>query len=136
MMSTLVKTGSLNPMVQALASTMDQMDPVGSVNQWCRRAFTYRDEDKEVLRTPEYMANEFLTTGGTQGDCDDMSIMACCLFRCMGIPTRLTAIKSDNPDEFDHVFSEARIGENWIPVDPTVPEGTIYTHYGMVHEPC
>jgi hypothetical protein len=80
------------------------------------------------------MLNDLDTIGEMQGDCDDMTIMACSLFVASGITTRMVAIRSIPHSEFDHVFCEALDSPNWIPVDPTVPYGTPYIHYGMTFQ--
>ena len=100
-----------------------------AIDQWLRSVFTYRPEEHEVLRTVEWMVEH-----GFEGDCDDMSIMGSAITKSVGFPSRLTAIKPYNPEEFEHVFCEARIGTEWIPIDPTVPYGTVYQHFGMIHE--
>jgi hypothetical protein len=108
---------------------------VPTIDTFLRNVFIYRDEDHEVLRDVPFMLNDWKTQGRMEGDCDDMAIMGCALLRASGIPARMTAIKSQNPDEFDHVFSEARVGPFWIPIDPTVPPGTEYMQYGFMSEP-
>lgn len=80
------------------------------------------------------MLNDLETMGYCEGDCDDVATLGGAMFRAAGLPSRLTAIRSANPMEFDHVFSEARIGEFWIPCDPTVEYGTTYNHYGLISE--
>ena len=80
------------------------------------------------------MLNDFVTMRHMEGDCDDMCIMGCALLKSAGLASRMTAIRSADPLEFDHVFSEARIGTEWIPVDPTESYGTVYYHYGIVSE--
>jgi hypothetical protein len=99
------------------------------VDRFLRDHFNYRREQDEVLRTVPFMLNDLETIGEMQGDCDDMTIMACSLFCALGVTTRMVAIRSV-PGEFDHVFCEA-LDSDWIPVDPTVPYGTPYVHYGM-----
>lgn len=104
-------------------------DTIYSIDSFLRRVFVYRPEEHEVLRTVPWMVEH-----GFEGDCDDMAIMGSSLTKSIGFPSRLTAIKPYNPEEFEHVFCEARIGSEWIPIDPTVPYGTVYYHFGMIHE--
>jgi hypothetical protein len=108
---------------------------VPSIDRFLRDRFIYRDERDEVLRDVPFMLNDLQTTGYMMGDCDDMTIMCCSLLMASGMSCRMTAIKSDNPDEFDHVFSEANTPAGWIPIDPTVPYGTRYMQYGYMSEP-
>lgn len=79
------------------------------------------------------MVNDYQTQGNMEGDCDDMCIMACSMFVNLGVLCRMTAIKS-SPGEFDHVFAEANVNGSWVPVDPTVQYGTVYTVYGMTFQ--
>jgi transglutaminase-like putative cysteine protease len=109
-------------------------DRVLACDLFLRDHFRYRREEKEVLRTVPFMLNDLDTIGEMQGDCDDMAIMGCSLFLSLDIPARFTAIKSESDLEFDHVFSEARIGTTWVPVDPTVHYGTRYHHYGIMSQ--
>jgi len=102
---------------------------IRKVDGFLRSSFVYREEENEVLRGVDW-----LVAHGFEGDCDDMAIMGASMTKSIGFPSRFTAIKPYNPDEFEHVFCEARIGTDWVPIDPTVPYGTVYQHYGMVHE--
>lgn len=109
-------------------------DCILAIDCFLRDKFNYRREQNEVLRTVPFMLNDLETIGEFQGDCDDMAIMGCALLCSLGITSRLTAIKSV-PGEFDHVFCEA-LGDSgqWFPVDPTVPYGTPYIHYGITYQ--
>jgi hypothetical protein len=107
-------------------------DCILAIDRFLRAYFNYRGEADEVLRTVPFMLNDLATIGEMQGDCDDMTIMGCSLFCALGITTRMVAIRSV-PGEFDHVFCEAR-DVDWVPVDPTVPYGTPYVHYGMTFQ--
>ncbi len=102
-----------------------------------RANFRYRSEEKEIVRTPEFMLNDLEQQGYAEGDCDDIATLACALCRASGIPSRLTAIASthDNPNrEFDHVFCECLSDSGYVPVDPTVARGTVYTIFSAYHE--
>jgi hypothetical protein len=135
MMGSLARKGSdfANPLVDRFRS-LDIRSIVLSIDRLLRNVFVYREERDEVLRDVPFMVNDLQTIGRMEGDCDDMCIMCCAMLKASGVASRMTAIKSESPFEFDHVFSEARIGTNWIPVDPTVPYGTTYYHFGIVSE--
>jgi hypothetical protein len=133
-MATLARSGSNVPGIAVLVSGLRQTDCIAVIDRFLRQNFVYRDEAEEVLRDVPFMLHDLETIGHMEGDCDDMTIMGCALLKACGLPVRMTAIKSDNADEFDHVFSEARIGEYWIPVDPTVAPGTQYVTYGFMSE--
>ena len=90
-------------------------------------AYMYRPEREEVLRSPEFMLNDFLYLGYFEGDCDDASIMGAAMWSLAGFPVRFVAIRySANAKGFEHVFVEVwRLGE-WMAFDPTVAPGTVY----------
>ena len=112
----------------------DSFSSVLAIDCFLRNVFVYRDERNEVLRDVPFMLSDYSTLGHMEGDCDDMTIMGSAMLCSLDIPTRMTAIQSESPEEFDHVFSEARVGGMWIPVDPTVPYGTQYNQYGFMSE--
>jgi transglutaminase-like putative cysteine protease len=99
-----------------------------------RQNYHYRDEDQEVVRSPEFMLNDYDTLGYCEGDCDDIATLCASFSKAVGNPTRLTAVQTGGPGEFDHVFCEYQLGGNWIPVDPTVQHGTVYSIFGLTSE--
>lgn len=133
-MAILARAGSSEPGVMAIAGSFRNPDRVRAIDSFLRYAFVYREEYDEVLRDVPFMLNDLDTLGHMEGDCDDMTIFGCTLLRASGIPSRMTAIQSQSPFDYDHVFSEARVGEFWLPVDPTVPYGTQYQTYGFMSE--
>jgi transglutaminase-like putative cysteine protease len=134
-MAVLARQGSREPGTYALVSSIGNPDRVRGIDSFLRRYFVYREERDEVLRDVPFMLNDLDTLGHMEGDCDDMCIMACALLKSAGFPlVRMTAIQSDNPFEYDHVFSEVRISDFWLPVDPTVPYGTTYQQFGFMSE--
>jgi hypothetical protein len=138
-MAILARAGSREPGTVSLLSSIvrnpsNPADIVSVIDNFLRNTFVYRGERDEVLRTVPYMLHDLATLRRMEGDCDDMAIMGCAMLMGAGISCRMTAIKAENPDEFDHVFSEARVGQNWIPVDPTVPLGTQYRTFGFMSE--
>jgi len=80
------------------------------------------------------MLNDLETLGYLEGDCDDIATLSASMLKTAGYPTRLTAIKSTGPEEYDHVFSEAQVNGDWVPMDITEPRGTVYQVYGYVSE--
>jgi transglutaminase-like putative cysteine protease len=140
-MSSLARAGSHEDGTLAIAGTLGSdtgLDALRNfvvhVDRFLRRVFIYREERDEVLRDVPFMLNDLANLGHMEGDCDDMSIMSASLLCCASVPARLTAIKSLNTDEFDHVFTEAKVNGTWIPVDPTVPYGTRYNVFGFMSE--
>jgi len=105
------------------------------VDLWIRNHFVYREEEEEILRTPEFMLNDLEMQGYLEGDCDDTATLSAAFTKILGYPTRLTALQVQTPLEFDHVFSECRdVNGEWAIIDPTVPKGTRYESYGVLLE--
>lgn len=67
----------------------------------------------ETVQTPE----KTLELG--YGDCDDSSVLLATLLESTGHPTRFVAVGTRNPDQYEHVYVETRIGNSWIALDPT-----------------
>ena len=108
-------------------------DIVQKVDQFLRSKFTYMSEEIETLVAPEYMLMALENNGAISGDCDDISTLQGAIYKCLGIPVRFVAIRSqrDNPN-YDHVFSEVKQGDLWIPYDVTLPLGFHIQYYSRV----
>jgi transglutaminase-like putative cysteine protease len=130
-MANLARKGATSPKVRAYAETIQTPQ---KIDETLRPIFQYRDEDEEIIRTPEFMLNDLEQSGYIEGDCDDIATFTASLTKAMNYPTRLTGIMANSIDEYDHVFSEVRIGSDWIPIDLTVPVGTTYQVYGYMTE--
>lgn len=136
-MAALARAGSRDvpPLVSSVVPGNGTVsDCVLSVDRFLRANFIYREERDEVLRDVPYMLNDLVTLGHMEGDCDDMTIMCAAMLCALLIPTRFTAIQSEIPGLFDHVFTETKVNGEWVPVDPTVPYGTQYTQFGFMSE--
>ncbi len=135
-MANLARLQSLK--VEHYAAGLLAHDFCNDLDSWLRTHYRYRREEKEIIRTPEFMLTDLEQQGYAEGDCDDVATLACALCRAVGIPSRLTAIAStyDNPNrEFDHVFCECLNGNVYLPIDPTVEKGTVYQIFSAYHEP-
>lgn len=64
--------------------------------------------DVETLQTPD------VTLQFRAGDCDDKALLLACLLESIGHPTRFVAVAYAAPGEFEHVFTETKIGDRWI----------------------
>lgn len=88
---------------------------VKAVHKYVRNNIRYvRDVNGvETLATPiktlEYRA----------GDCDDQATLIATLLESIGHPTRFVAIKLKPLGSFVHVYTETKIGRNWVPVETT-----------------
>ena len=106
----------------------------GDLQQNLRKIFRYRDEKEEIVRTPGFMVQDYESLGYIEGDCDDIAVLVAALLRSLGKKVRLTAIQSQSPDEYDHVFTEVQTNEGWLPIDITVSEGTTYSTFAYMSE--
>lgn len=89
---------------------------VRAIQEFVRDQIRYtRDvRDVETLATPDKTL-EFL-----QGDCDDKSVLVASMLESVGHPTRFVAIGRD-PNTFEHVLVETKIGGKWVTVETTEP---------------
>lgn len=138
-MANLARMGSHNPKVQRLAheitgSFRQGLESSNTGIESLRSIFHYREENEEIVRTPEFMVQDWETLGYIEGDCDDIAVLVAALLRSLGAQVRLTAIQSTTPEEYDHVFTEVQTDDGWIPIDITVPVGTTYTSFAYMSE--
>ena len=122
-MRDLVRVGKKSLAVRTLAvqlsGGLDQKDWIGEIralHAFVRDRIRYiRDiNDVETVQTPD------ATLTMRAGDCDDKSTLLAAMLESIGHPTRLVAI-GFTPEEFDHVYIEARVGNNWLPLETTEP---------------
>lgn len=94
------------------------------MDQYLRDHFFYMPENIETLVAPEYMLLGLANNGVMSGDCDDISTLQGAVYKCLSIPVRYVAIRSDSskPD-YDHVFCEVKVNNDWIVYDVTLPLG-------------
>ena len=102
---------------------------ISGLEAWVRSHFIYRDENEEILRTPEFMLSDMgrLEDGrvvGLEGDCYDISAFIAAAAEALGYKARFVAIRysADNPN-FEHVFTEVFQGGMWQAFDPTIAPG-------------
>lgn len=103
----------------ALVSGVAPKDYAGELNAihaYVRDQIRYvRDVNGvETIQTPD------VTVSVGSGDCDDKSILVAALLESIGHPCRFVAIGFE-PDVFEHVYVETRLGHGWITVETTEP---------------
>jgi transglutaminase-like putative cysteine protease len=117
-----------NPQFVAFARGLGTIDVAEG---WVREHFWYRDENEEILRSPDFMLADMGRVDSTgrviqlEGDCDDVSTFFAAIGKVLGLPARLVAIRyrADTPN-FEHVFTEVYDGGQWRVLDATVRPGT------------
>ena len=91
-----------------------------AIQQYVRDHIRYTRDIRgtETVSTPDQ------TISRGVGDCDDMALLASALLESIGHPTRFVAV-GRQPNVFEHVLIETKIGNKWIPVETTenVPFG-------------
>jgi transglutaminase-like putative cysteine protease len=100
---------------------VSQFDCVIAVETFCRSRFIIVNEPEELLVTPQRMIDDINVRGWTAGDCDDIALLSAVLLVILGIQVRFrsTGVKSNGG--YEHVYVEALLGEEWFPVDATIP---------------
>ena len=91
----------------------DDLAEANALYEWVRRniRFTKDPVNKETLYPPA----ELLKIRA--GDCDDISMLLATLLMSVGYEARLMTVAASG-DEFSHVYVEANINGQWIPLDP------------------
>ena len=67
----------------------------------------------ETIHTPE------MTIRNRAGDCDDQAVLVASMLESIGHPTRFVAIKLTPFGQYQHVYTETRVGNKWLPVETT-----------------
>jgi hypothetical protein len=119
-MRALVDEGLRDPSIIRLATDIvrgvpafDDLAEANALYEYVRRniRFTKDPVNKEKLYPPA----ELLKIRA--GDCDDISMLLGTLLMAVGYPARLMTVAAGG-DEFSHVYVEAQINGEWIPLDP------------------
>jgi len=102
-----------------LISDLDSKNYVGEIkriHRFVRDEIRYvRDiTNVETIITPDRLLQIRM------GDCDDKVLLLNTLLESIGVPTRSVAI-AFKPGEFEHVLSEAKIGDRWFALETTEP---------------
>ena len=97
----------------------DQMAAARTVYDWVRRNIRYVPDPvgKETVRP----ANVILKVRA--GDCDDINgVLIPSLLGTIGISTRgVTVAAAPDSNDFSHIYAEALIGTQWVPMDAARP---------------
>jgi len=123
-MRRLIEAGKKDPLVHEAAARIirssgipayDWLGECRAIYEWVKRniRFTRDVYGKETL----HAAPEILRLG--IGDCDDFTILICSLLGTIGIKTRIVTVsnRGEDPEQFSHVYPEARVEDRWIPLD-------------------
>ena len=122
-MRSMVKKGRRDMQVRVTAlSLVENLPPKAWAQEIYALFYFVRDQirfvrdinEVETLHTPE----KTLEIG--QGDCDDKVILLASLLESIGHPARFVAV-GFRPDEYEHVYVETKLGNQWLPLETTEP---------------
>jgi transglutaminase-like putative cysteine protease len=121
-------------LAQILQSVLayDKFAEVQAIYAWVLRNIRFTDDPvgHETVSTPNWILTHRI------GDCDDINaVLIPTLVMTAGIPARLVTVSNDpsDPSRFSHIYAEAQIGAQWIPLDAARPGarfGTTVSQYG------
>lgn len=100
----------------------DEMSQARAIYNWALSNFYFVNDPvtKEALRP----VSDMLLPQNRYGDCDDINAtLLPALLGSIGIETRLVTIAAnpEDPNAFTHIYAEALIGGQWVPIDAARP---------------
>lgn len=104
----------------------DKLGEIQAIDAWLKNNIRFT---KDVLGM-ETLQSAKKTLEIRRGDCDDVAILAGSMLMSIGFPTRFVTIGVKKPS---HVWTEAKVADKWIVVDPTRPHQTDLTGYRKFH---
>jgi len=113
------------PIRQLALSIVDRINGSGGTKNFSgqvRAIHKYMQKNIGYVRDVngvETLATPIKTLEYRQGDCDDQATLIAALLESIGHPTRFVAIKMAPFGPFVHVFTETKIGPDWVPVETT-----------------
>lgn len=107
---------------------------------WTRGHMVYTPDppNEELIKWPSVLMNEIRVHGQALGDCDDYVMLYATLLLARGIETRIVLIARQAVDDgsgqyqFDHIYVEALLDDEWTPIDPTSDQVAL----GWEHHPA
>lgn len=127
-MTKLINNGKIDPMVIERARDIISDVPEKDYEQEADKIFKFVQKNVrytkdvagvETLTAPQRMLREIESRGHTFGDCDDKTILLGTLLESVGHQTRLVVTSQSPTKEFQHVYLEANLLGEWIPLDAT-----------------
>jgi transglutaminase-like putative cysteine protease len=81
----------------------------------------------DPVRT-EWLQSPRVTLNLRAGDCDDRATLLAAGLAAIGIPSqfKVVALNRQAPGQFSHVYVEAMIDGQLVPMDPTYPNNTLW----------
>jgi transglutaminase-like putative cysteine protease len=88
---------------------------VRAVQQWVMHNIRYLRDHVSA----ETLIDPVLLLQTKAGDCDDHSMLVAALLMSIGFVCRFQAIGSTDPNNFEHVYTEVKLGRSWVSVETT-----------------
>ncbi len=115
----------------------DQRGEVDAIHRFVQLHLRYVRDPLwyEMITYPETLLFDTPT-----GDCDDHVVLEAALLGALGIPSRFVTYGFKGNIAQSHVAMEAKVGNDWIPLDPivkdkpagwSVPDASNITRYGV-----
>lgn len=113
-----IRALAINILTQAGIAGKDYQGEMIAIHNWVRDNIRYTRDvaGQETLLPPEETA-----FNSKAGDCDDMSVLEAALLGSVGFDTRFKTI-GVTPDRFSHVYLEAKLNDQWVPLDPIMKD--------------
>ena len=88
-----------------------------AIQDWVRTNIRYTRDPlyAETLKLPHALLE------ARQGDCDDQATLVAALSLSIGFKPRFVAIGTEQYGSFDHVYTEVKLGTQWVSVETTEP---------------
>lgn len=101
--------------IQDLQGRKNFRGQVARLQNYVRNSIQYVKDINgvETVQTPDR------TLQNRAGDCDDHSVLLASLLESIGHPTRFVAIKTSPFGPYVHVFTETKIGAQWVAAETT-----------------
>lgn len=108
------------------ASSWNDEEKAQTIYSWVLRNVYYVSDPvtKEALRRPRDILNGEVP-GGLAGDCDDINgVLIPSLLMAVGINARVVTVASEpsDPGAFTHIYAEAFLNGEWVPMDAARPD--------------
>lgn len=133
-MRQLVLEGRADPLVRSRAvdvvSARPDLHPVEAVFRHVQSMPYQYDEDilvarglsgdtSELLQGAPFQVERELAGGvaAVPGDCDDRAILTQSMLEALGYETRFVLVRGPDRPDFSHVYSEAKVDGQWVPLD-------------------
>lgn len=116
--------------VAASAAIRDQYRQAVAIRSWLASVWRYVDDpnDRELLRDPAAMLQDYTNYSVIYGDCDEAAVMGAALGKAVGMSAELVALGfvTDPTARYQHVFAQLLTDDGQtVDLDVTKPRGPV-----------